>query len=140
MMNKSIPCPCKSDCVDKCDGCRLKCKKFGIYEKLKRYETNKTVSNNAKQDYYIKEYKGYRFLRSGVVKGVMVDNLKLIDTGRVIKVSLSDDGMDNRYNLDMVMYKLFNGRNDFNDDKIKIIHKDGDYKNCCYDNLESIMV
>ena len=93
-MNKSIPCPCKSDCVDKCDGCRLKCKKFGIYEKLKRYETNKTVSNNAKQDYYIKEYKGYRFLRSGVVKGVMVDNLKLIDTGRVIKVSLSDDGMD----------------------------------------------
>lgn len=40
-MNKSIPCPCKSDCVDRCDGCRLRCKKFGIYEKLKRYEENK---------------------------------------------------------------------------------------------------
>ena len=38
MMNKSIPCPCKKDCVNRCDGCRLQCKKFGIYEKLKRYE------------------------------------------------------------------------------------------------------
>ena len=134
-----IPCPCKKDCADRCDGCKLECKKFGIYEKLKRYENNKIVLNNAKQDYYIREYKGYRFLRSGTVKGITVDNLKLIDTGRVIRIGLSDGGTVEKYNLDMVIYKLFNGRNDFNDDKIKIIHKDGDYKNCSFNNLESVM-
>ena len=139
MQNKKsgIPCPCKKDCADRCDGCKLECKKFGIYEKLKRYENNKIVLNNAKQDYYIREYKGYRFLRSGTVKGITVDNLKLIDTGRVIRIGLSDGGTVEKYNLDMVIYKLFNGRNDFNDDKIKIIHKDGDYKNCGFDNLTS---
>ena len=36
-----IPCPCKKDCADRCDGCKLECKKFGIYEKLKRYEEKK---------------------------------------------------------------------------------------------------
>ena len=43
MQNKKsgIPCPCKKDCADRCDGCRLECKKFGIYEKLKRYEEKK---------------------------------------------------------------------------------------------------
>lgn len=34
---KSIPCPCTRDCVDRCDGCKLECKKFGIYEKIKRH-------------------------------------------------------------------------------------------------------
>lgn len=53
MMNKSIPCPCTRDCVDRCDGCRLKCKKFGIYEKLKRYEEKK---KKEKQDYKDKHY------------------------------------------------------------------------------------
>lgn len=37
MMNKSIPCPCKSDCVDRCDGCKLECKKYEVYEKIKRH-------------------------------------------------------------------------------------------------------
>ena len=36
-----IPCPCKKDCADRCDGCKLECKKFEIYEKLKRYEEGK---------------------------------------------------------------------------------------------------
>ena len=137
VQNKSISCPCKKDCADRCDGCRLECKKYEIYEKLKRYKDNKknTILHNEKQDYNIKEYKGYKFLRSGVVKGIFVDNLKLIDTGRVIRIGLCDNGVIEKYNLDMVIYKLFNGRNDFNDDKIKIIHKDGNYKNCGFDNL-----
>lgn len=141
MQNKKsgIPCPCKPDCENKCDRCKLECKKYSIYDKLKRYEKNKAILHNAKQDYYIKEYKGYRFLRNGVVKGIMVDNLKLIDTGRIIKVSLSDGGIDIRYNLDMLIYKLFNGKYDFNDKKIKIVHKDGNYRNCSFDNLESVI-
>lgn len=140
---KGIPCPCKKDCVDRCEGCRLKCKKFEIYEKLKRYEGNKKKNeliHNVKQDYYIREYKGHRFLRNGVVKGIIADNLKLIDTGKAIKIGLYDNGVTEKYNLDVMIYKLFNGRNDFNDDKIKIIHKDGDYKNCCFDNLVSEIV
>ena len=139
MMNKSIPSPCKKDCENRCYGCRNECKKYKVYEMLKKHETNKTILYNTRQENGVKEYKGYRFLRSGIVKGILVDNLKLIDTGKNIRVSLSDDDIDSRYNLDMIIFKIFNGKYDFTDNKIKIIHKDGNYKNCSFDNLESVM-
>lgn len=38
---KGIPYPCTKDCVNRCEGCRLECKKYSMYEKLKKYEENK---------------------------------------------------------------------------------------------------
>ena len=57
MQNKKsvIPCPCKKDCADRCDGCKLECKKFGIYEKLKRYEEGK--KKNEELEIKFEEYK-----------------------------------------------------------------------------------
>ena len=54
-----IPCPCKSDCADRCDGCRLECKKFGIYEKLKRYEEKKKKNELIHKELQRKRYNTY---------------------------------------------------------------------------------
>lgn len=136
MTNKKyVPSPCKKDCPDRFVGCKLECKRHKIYEKLKRYKTNQTVLFNEVQDNNIKEYNGYRFLRSGKIKGIYVDDLKTTDTGSIIKVSLNDNGVAKTYSLNKLIYKIFNGKSDFNDSKIKIVHKDGNYKNCSFDNL-----
>lgn len=74
-------------------------------------------------------------MRSGKVKGIFVDNLKTFDTGSIIKISLNDNGVSKTYSLNKLIYKLFNGKSDFSDSKIKIVHKDGNYKNCSFDNL-----
>ncbi len=39
-----IPCPCKKDCADRNGKCRLECKKYNTYEKLKRYEERKKLA------------------------------------------------------------------------------------------------
>ena len=54
-----IPCPCKKDCADRCDGCKLECKKFGIYEKLKRYEEGKKKNELIYKELQRKEYNTY---------------------------------------------------------------------------------
>ena len=61
MQNKKsvVPCPCKSDCPDRCDGCKLECKKFGIYEKLKKYEENKRKNELIHKELQHKEYNTY---------------------------------------------------------------------------------
>ena len=54
-----IPCPCKKDCADRCDGCKLECKKFRIYEKLKRYEEGKKKNELIYKELQRKEYNTY---------------------------------------------------------------------------------
>ena len=54
-----IPCPCKKDCADRCDGCKLECKKFGIYEKLKRYEEVKNKNKLIHKEIQRKENSVY---------------------------------------------------------------------------------
>ena len=54
-----IPCPCKSDCADRCDGCRLECKKFEVYEKIKRYEEVKNKNKLIHKEIQRKENSVY---------------------------------------------------------------------------------
>lgn len=138
-----IPSPCKQDCPNRCFGCKVSCKKYEIYEKITNQLNSKYkigIEMNKKQDEFIREYNGYRFLKNGIVKGIVVQNLKLQDTGTKIRVNLSDNGVQRIYSLDKVIYKIFTGKHDFIDTKIKIIHKDGNYKNCSFDNLDCELV
>ena len=50
MQNKKsvIPCPCKKDCADRCDGCKLECKKFEVYEKIKSAIINSWLFNKVR--------------------------------------------------------------------------------------------
>ena len=56
---KGVPCLCKKDCADRCDGCRVKCKKYKVYEKLKRYEAKKRKNELIHKELQSKEYNAY---------------------------------------------------------------------------------
>ena len=81
-------------------------------------------------------YRKFKYSRTQRALAVGVSE----DTGTKIRINLNDNGVKRIYSLDKVIYKIFTGKHDFADTKIKIIHKDGNYKNCSFYNLDCELV
>lgn len=63
-INKLIPSPCKKDCPNRTATCKIDCKKYQAYEKIKLYQDKKQVEIvQYKLDNYISwedKYKQYK--------------------------------------------------------------------------------
>lgn len=47
---KPIPCPCKKDCAERTAVCKLSCKKYEAYDKLKRHRDFEQGAINTYRD------------------------------------------------------------------------------------------
>ena len=63
-INKLIPSPCKKDCADRTATCKIHCKKYQAYEKIKLFKDKKQIEIvQYKLDNYVSsedKYKQYK--------------------------------------------------------------------------------